>query len=121
MFASVTASAQAQLLALAESYQIPTDQVVFKISAKMRMPSILIWFIEAATSYDDRYDLWTWEGFNFAVERVPSIFLVGVTIDYNKILLDDVRLFAPTKSNADKPVWPRGFVFEDQKYQNTLT
>lgn len=121
MLANITNEAQLQLLLLADAFQIPQDQVVFKIEGKMRMPARMIWYMDPVTSYDSRFDLWEKDGFRFAVERTSSIFLVGVTIDYDVELLKDNKLYAPTDCNAGKPVWPRGFVFEDQKFQNTLT
>ena len=81
----------------------------------------MIWYIDPVTSYDNRFDLWTVGEFKFAVERTSSIFLVGATLDYDASLLKSETLYAPTEANAGKPVWPRGFVFEDQKFQSTLT
>jgi hypothetical protein len=49
MLANITNEAQLQLLLLADAFQIPQDQVIFKIEGKMRMPARMIWYIDPVT------------------------------------------------------------------------
>lgn len=121
MIADVTDAALIQLLLLADSAQIPQDKVVFKIEGKMRQPIQLMWFITPDTSYDNRYISKQVKGVNFAVEHNSAIFLTNAIIDYDAKLLTDSNLYAPTWVQLDKPVWPKGFFFDKQIHQNTLT
>lgn len=121
MIADVTDAALIQLLLLADSVQIPQDKVVFKVEGKMRQPVQLMWFITPDTSYDTRYVPTQVKGVNFAVEKNGAIFLTHAILDYDEKLLTDSRVYAPTTTQLDKPVWPKGFVFESQIHVNTLT
>ena len=121
MIADVTDKAIIQLLLLADLLQLPQDKVVFLVEGKMRMPAQLIWYITPALSYDKRFLPVTVKGLNFAVEHNGAVFLAGVVIDYNEKLLKDGNLYAPTTTEQGKPVWPKGFVFENQQQQHRLT
>jgi len=121
MITDVTDEAIVQLHVLADQLQIPHDVVVFKIDAKMRLPSKLLWYVTADTSFDKRYVPVTVRGIRFAVEQKSAIYLVGVSIDYDEKLLTEYNLYAPVATEAGKPVWPRGFVFENQTLQNHYT
>ena len=121
MIKDVTDEAVTQLLALAEEAGMDSDRVYFLIEGKLRNPPVLIWFITPALSYGAGFIPRDLKGLKFAVEEKGAIFLTNVVIDYKAGLLKSSKVYAPTNTQLDKPVWPKGFVFEDQILQNTYT
>jgi hypothetical protein len=116
MIKDVTLEAQQQLQLLAETFGLDPATAYFKVEARMRFPPQFVWFISVADFYDPKeFELRELYGLHFAVQKGGAIFLTEATLDYDTKLLKDNRLFAPTNTQLDKPVWPRGFALLDQK------
>ena len=122
MIADVTDTAVTQLLLLAAEVNISEDQVVFLIEGKFRNPAVMVWFITPAAEYDaKRYTPVTVKGLRFACENHGAIFLTRVSIDYDADLLKNNKVYAPTSTSLNKPVWPKGFIFDNQILQDSFT
>ncbi len=117
IFKDITPAAVDKLISMAQFEGVRTDIMYVQVDDKPVGPWKMFWIITFQLSYDpNKYYVENLRGLRFTIEKEASVFLQGVTIDFDEAEI--AKPFYPKVASPaprDRPVLPKGFLFNNQK------